>query len=187
MGALPDGAVPILPVSNSHTMVTCGKHGFRQPVSRFTFHADALSPIPKTYRSALADPNWRCAMEAEYAALLANNTWDLVPRPPKANVVTGKWIFRHKFTADGTLDRYKARWVLRGFTQHLGIDYHETFSPVVKPTTVRTVLSLALSKDWPIHQLDVKMHFFMALYLRRFIAPSRRALWILLALTLSVA
>jgi hypothetical protein len=55
-------------------------------------------------------------MEEEYAAFVANQTWDLVPRPPDANVVTGKWIWTHKRRADGTLERYKARWVLRGFT-----------------------------------------------------------------------
>jgi len=74
-------------------------------------------------------------------------------------VVTGKWIFKHKFHVDGSLDRYKARWVLRGFTQRPGVDYDETFSPVVKPATVRTVLTLAHSRDWPIHQLDVKNTF----------------------------
>jgi len=154
---LPKGAVPIQPVVNQHEMVTRGKHGFRQPAA---FHASTpLSPIPKTYRTALADPNWRHAMEEEFSALMSNNTWTLVPRPPGANIVTGKWIFRHKFHADGSLDRYKARWVLRGFTQRPGVDYHETFSPVVKPATVRTVLSLALSQDWPIHQLDVKNAF----------------------------
>ena len=73
-------------------------------------------------------------------ALLANQAWDLVPRPSSCNVVTGKWICMHKRRADGTLERYKARWVLRGFTQRLGVDYDETFSPVVKPATVRTVL-----------------------------------------------
>nr|AAT85012.1 putative reverse transcriptase [Oryza sativa Japonica Group]ABF96664.1 retrotransposon protein, putative, unclassified [Oryza sativa Japonica Group] len=68
-------------------------------------------------------------MEEEYNALLANRTWELVPRPHGANIVTGKWIFRHKFQADGSLDRYKARWVLCGFTQRPGIDFDETFSP----------------------------------------------------------
>jgi len=98
-------------------------------------------------------------MEEEHAALLKNNTWDLVLRPPRGNVVSGKWIFKHKFHADGTLERYKARWVLRSFTQRPGVDFAETFSPVVKPATVRTVLSLALSRSWPVHQLDVKNDF----------------------------
>ena len=70
-----------------------------------------------------------------------------------------KWIWTHKRRADGTLERYKARWVLRGFTQRSGVDYDETFSPVVKRATVRTVLSLALSRSWPVHQLDVKNAF----------------------------
>ncbi|WVZ64726.1 hypothetical protein U9M48_014203 [Paspalum notatum var. saurae] len=98
-------------------------------------------------------------MEEEYAALLANQTWDLVPRPSGCNVVTSKWIWTHKRRADGTLDRYKAHWVLRGFTQRPSVDYDETFSPVVKPATVRTILSLALFRSWPVHQLDVKNAF----------------------------
>ena len=117
-----------------------------------------VSPVPSSVRDALADPHWHRAME-EYAALLANQTWDLVPRPSGCNVVTGKWIWTHKRRADGTLERYKARWVLRGFIQRPGVDYDETFSPVVKPATVRTVLSLALSHFWPVHQLDVKNAF----------------------------
>lgn len=85
--------------------------------------------------------------------------WDLVPRPPCANVVFGKWIFKHKFGADGTLKHHKARWVLRSFTQRPDMDFGETFSPVIKLATVRTVLALALSRGWPIHQLDVKNAF----------------------------
>jgi hypothetical protein len=102
-------------------------------------------------------------MEEEYVALLANHNWDLVPRPPGTNVVTGKWLFRHKLTSDDSLYDYKARWVLRGFTQRPRVDYDETFSPVVKFATVRAVLSLALSCDWAIHQIDVKNAFPMAL------------------------
>ena len=86
-------------------------------------------------------------MEEEYAALLVNQTWDLVPRPSSRNVVTVKWIWTHKRRADGTLERYKTHWILRGFTQRPGVDYDETFNPVVKPATVRTVLSLALSRS----------------------------------------
>jgi len=119
----------------------------------------AMSPVPTSVRTSLSDPSWRHAMQDEFDALLANDTWTLVPRPPGVNLVTGKWVFRHKFKADGTLDRYKARWVLRGFTQRPGVDYDETFSPVVKPATIRMVLTLALSRSWSIHQLDVKNAF----------------------------
>jgi hypothetical protein len=101
--------------------------------------------VPSSIHAALVDPNWRRAMEEEFAALIANNTWDLVPRPVGSNIITGKWIFKHKFNSDGSFERYKARWVLRGFTQRPGVDYDETFSPVVKPATVCTVLSLAVS------------------------------------------
>ena len=82
-----------------------------------------------------------------------------MPRPSGSNVVTGKWNWTRKRRADGTLECYKARWVLRGFTQRPGVDYDKTFSPVVKPATVRTVLSLALSRSCPVHQLDVKNAF----------------------------
>ena len=117
-----------------------------------------VSPVPSSVRDVLANPHWHRAME-EYGALLANQTWDLVPRPSGCNVVTGKWIWTHKRRANGTLERYKARWVLRKFTQRPGVDYDETFSAVVKPATVRTVLSLALLRSWPVHQLDVKNAF----------------------------
>ena len=66
------------------------------------------SPIPSNYRSALADSNWRAAMADEYQALMDNGTWRLVPRPSGANVVTGKWIFKHKYHSDGSLARHKA-------------------------------------------------------------------------------
>jgi hypothetical protein len=98
-------------------------------------------------------------MEDEYGALISNGTWELVPRPQGSNVVTGKWVFTHKLRDDGTLDRYKARWVLQGFTQRPGVDYNETFNPVVKPSTVHTVLATVVSHDWPIQQLDVKNVF----------------------------
>jgi hypothetical protein len=87
-------------------------------------------------------------MEEEYGALIGNGTWELVPRPQGSNVVTDMWVFTHKLRADGTLDRYKASGVLRGFTQRPGVDYDETFSPVVKLATVRTVLATVVSRDW---------------------------------------
>ncbi|GJX75990.1 ribonuclease H-like domain-containing protein [Tanacetum coccineum] len=83
----------------------------------------------------------------------------LVPRPPDVNIVRSLWLFRHKHNADGSLNRYKARLMANDSTQIAGIDVDETFSPVVKPATIRTVLSLAISRHWPVHQLDVKNAF----------------------------
>ncbi|CAJ2662323.1 unnamed protein product [Trifolium pratense] len=99
------------------------------------------------------------AMNDEYNALIKNETWDLVPRPPDVNVIRSMWIFRHKEKSDGSFERHKARLVGDGAGQQVGIDCGETFSPVVKPATIRTVLSIALSKSWHIHQLDVKNAF----------------------------
>jgi hypothetical protein len=98
-------------------------------------------------------------MTKEYHALLGNDTWDLVPPPRNANIVSGKWVFRHKIKPDGSLDRYKARWVLRGFSQEQGVGFDETFSLFVKPATVRVVLSIVLSLKWETRQLDVKNAF----------------------------
>lgn len=127
------------------------------------FEATALSPIPQSCRVAIADSNWHAAMQQEFLALLANNTWDLVPRPPHSNIETGKWVFKHKFKADGSLEPYKARWVLRGFTQRPSIVFSKTFSPVVKPATVRShnslIGSLPWLGTWAIHQLDFNNAF----------------------------
>lgn len=140
-------------------MHTRGKSGFVQPVDRLNLGTEVLSPLPASFRSVLGDPNWRAAMQSDFNVLQASDTWTLVPRPPGVNVVTGKWVYRHKFLTDGTLDCYKAHWVLRSFTQRPGIDYDETFSSVMKPATIRVVLSLALSRSWLIHELDVKNAF----------------------------
>jgi hypothetical protein len=118
-------------------MVTRAMAGFRVLPDRLTLAASTSpstpSPIPSSVKAALGDPNWRVAMEDEYGALMSNGTWELVVGPRGSNVVTGKWVFTHKLRADGSFDRYKARWILRDFTQCHGVDYDETFSPVVKP------------------------------------------------------
>jgi histone deacetylase 1/2 len=100
-------------------------------------------------------------MKDEFDALIQNNTWTLVPKPFGANIVSGKWVFCHKYNSDGSLARYKARWVCQGFSQQQGIDFDETFSHVVKPCTIQIILSLAVSSSWPIHQLDVKKMVFL--------------------------
>ncbi|KAM0020291.1 putative RNA-directed DNA polymerase [Helianthus debilis subsp. tardiflorus] len=145
--------------STRHPMITRSRDGTSKPKVPFNLNVDTISPIPKSHLHAMSDPNWSDAMKTEYNALIENNTWDLVPRPPDAHIIRCMWLFRHKYHANGTLERYKARLVVNGKSQQVGIDCDETFSPVVKPTTIRTVLSLALSRNWPIHQLDVKNAF----------------------------
>jgi histone deacetylase 1/2 len=141
-------------------MQTRAKQGIFVPKRHFNLSAvSSVSSLPHTYRQALQDPNWHNAMSDEFNALMKNNTWSLVPKPADVNVVTGKWIFTYKYNPDGTLSRYKACWVVRGCSQQPGVDYGETFSPVIKPATIRTVLSIATSSSWPIHQLDVKNAF----------------------------
>jgi len=115
--------------------------------------------------SALKDPNWKLAMDDEFNALIKNEAWDLVPRPLDVNVIRFTWIFRHKEKSNGTFERHKARLVGDGVGQQVGIDCGENFSPVVKPATIRTVLSIATSRSWQIHQLDVKNTFLPFLFI----------------------
>ncbi|GJW18476.1 ribonuclease H-like domain-containing protein [Tanacetum coccineum] len=102
----------------------------------------------------------------EYKALIDNNTWVLVPRPPNVNIIRSTWLYKHKYNADGSLNRYKARLVANGHSQQQGIDCDETFSLVVKPATIQTVLSLAVSQQWPINSdLDWQDTAYLLLYM----------------------
>ncbi|GJZ70747.1 ribonuclease H-like domain-containing protein [Tanacetum coccineum] len=150
---------PVNEPPRTHPMITRSQSGIVKPIERLSLHTSSLSPIPKSPFIALKDPNWCNAMYDEYNALVKNGTWILVPRPSDVNLVRSMWLFKHKFHADGTLSRYKARLVANGSNQQHGVDFDETFSLFVKPATIRTVLSLAVSRQWPIHQLDVKNAF----------------------------
>ncbi|MDV3193983.1 MAG: reverse transcriptase domain-containing protein, partial [Sweet potato little leaf phytoplasma] len=98
-------------------------------------------------------------MDTEYNALLSNATWTLVPPSPHLNVVGNKWVFRIKYNSDGSIQRHKARLVAKGFHQTPAIDFGDTFSPVIKPPTVKIILTLAVSHGWPVRQLDINNAF----------------------------
>ena len=89
---------------------------------------------------------------------MKNDVWDVIPRPKGKSVVTSEWIYKIKH-ADGSIEKYKARFVARGFSQKEGIDYEETFAPVARYTSIISVLSLAAVMKWKIHQMDVKTSF----------------------------
>ena len=142
-------------------MVTRAKAGITKPKQLHHLTKYPLPPPlePTSVVQAMKDPKWYAAMAAEYDALQKNGTWVLVTKSPDQNIVGCKWVFRVKRKPDGSIDRYKARLVAKGFHQRPGLDFKETFSPVVKPTTIRVILSIALSHGWPIQQLDVNNAF----------------------------
>jgi histone deacetylase 1/2 len=98
-------------------------------------------------------------MDLEYNALMKNNTWHLVPPKKGSNIIDSKWGFKIKYKADGSVDKYKARLVAKGYKQRFGIYYEDTFSPVVKMSTIRLILSIAVSRGWSLRQLDVQNAF----------------------------
>ena len=97
-------------------------------------------------------------MDKELTALEANKTWSLTYLPPGQKALTSK-VYKIKFRPNGSIERHKARLVIRGFEQVKDKDYKHTFSPVAKLTTVRVLIALASSKGWPLHQLDINNAF----------------------------
>jgi hypothetical protein len=119
----------------------------------------AANGEPESLVEALNHEKWKGAMDEEYQALLKNRTWHLVSRHDANNIVDCRWVYKIKKKSDGSIEWYKARVVVKGFKQRQGIDYEDTFSPVIKPTTIRLVLSLAVANDWCVRQLDVQNAF----------------------------
>ena len=117
---------------------------------------------PTCYQEALQledSEKWELAMQSEYDSILANKTWDLVELPEGRKALPCKWVYKKKFTSDDPTPKYKARLVAKGFKQQQGIDFEEVFSPVVKMTTLRTVLGLVAIEDMELVQMDVKTAF----------------------------
>jgi histone deacetylase 1/2 len=150
---VPPSTPHVISNHNDHPMITRGKTGNLKPK---VFLAELE---PKNVRSAPSDVKWRQAMQAEYKALIDNKTWSLVPLRPHRRAIGCKWIFRVKENPDGTINKYKAHLVAKGFLQTAGFDFTETFSPVIKPVTIRIILTLAVTFKWPVQQIDVNNAF----------------------------
>lgn len=150
------------PPPNHHRMQTRSKNNIIKPIKKLTLTASLLkSPAcePRTIQQALKDKRWCPAATTEFDAMMQNRTWDLVPPHPTQNLVSCRWIFTTKYLPNGEVDRRNGRLVARGFNQRYGIDYAETFSPVIKSTTIRMVLDIAVKKNWAVKQLDVNNAF----------------------------
>ncbi|XP_019055627.1 PREDICTED: uncharacterized protein LOC109115746 [Nelumbo nucifera] len=133
--------------SRSAQALTATRHPL--PLALF-YDATTQEEEPSSYKQAAKSPHWCSAIAAEFYALLQNDTWELVTYDSFMNVVGSKWVFKIKRHPDGSIECYEAYLVMQGFTQVPGVDFIETFSPVVKSATVHTVLSLAVSCGWDI-------------------------------------
>jgi hypothetical protein len=154
---------------------TCPCGQMRHPADQHILIRDADSALmtalsaykenmsePLTYREAVESPEsdeWTDAMESEMKSLSENKTWTLVTLPVGKNIVKSKWVFKRKLKPDGSLDKYKARLVAKGYSQRKGIDFCETFAPVARYDSIRTVLSIAASCNMRLMQFDVKTAF----------------------------
>lgn len=98
-------------------------------------------------------------MNEELLALESNDTWTICSLPDGKHKIGCKWVYKVKLNADGTLERYKARLVAKGYTQQEGVDFIDTFSPVAKMTTVKTLLSVSAAENWSLTQLDISNAF----------------------------
>ena len=95
----------------------------------------------------------------EYNSIMNNGVWEVVPRPEGKSVVTSKWIYKIKHALDGSIEKFKAHFVARGFSQVEGVDYDETFAPVARFSSIKAVISVVAEMGWKIHQMDVKTFF----------------------------
>lgn len=144
-------------------METRSKTGVFKPNPKFGLTFILSEVEPETSTQALKNKKWRRTMSDEADAFVRNDMFDLVDRSEAKNIVGSKWIFRIKCLPDGSIDKYKARLVTKGFHQRPGVDFHETFSPVIKLTTIKLVLGTAVGKNWPFQQLDTNNVFLQGL------------------------
>jgi hypothetical protein len=134
----------------------------RQPVVRYVASVAQAADEPVKLKEALQGPQarqWRQATDAEYQSLLQNDTWTLVSLPADRHTVGCKWVFKIKCKPDETIDRFKARLVVKGYSQEYGVDYEETYAPVARFASLRLLIAIALQRGWQLHQMDVVTAF----------------------------
>lgn len=139
-------------------LITCHMTNYHTP-TRHKCLGFLIFFVPRTIQEALSDPNWKLAVKEEMDALNKNNTWSIIDLPQDKNAVGCKWVFIVKCKADGSVERYKAILVAKGFTETHGIDYQETFALVSKINSIGILLSLAVNFNWTLYQYDVKNAF----------------------------
>ena len=121
-----------------------------------------LDAKPQTYKETIRSTEgslWKEAIKSEIDSILQNHTWELVDLPPGSKPLGSKWIFKRKMKADGTIDKYKARLVIKGYRQREGLDYFGTYSPVTRITSIRMILVIAALRNLEVHRMDVKTAF----------------------------
>ena len=117
---------------------------------------------PSTLKEAMMSPEakeWQEAADLEYESLLENETWDLIDLPRDRQAIGSRWVFKVKHHSDAKVERYKCRLVAKGYSQKYGADYDETFSPVVRFSSIRTLLAFAVQNNLHVHQMDVVTAF----------------------------
>jgi hypothetical protein len=131
-----------------------------KPFSSYTaLMCDLLDKETTYFEEAIQKKEWADAMTKEYQSIIKNDVWEIVPRAKGKDVVSSRWLFKIKHVADGSIEKYKARFVARGFSQKEGIDYEETFAHVARYTLIRTIIALANKMKWKLHHMDVKTSF----------------------------
>ena len=120
---------------------------------------ELINSEPSSFREAAQHDVWQEAMVEEYDSIMKNQVWEVVSRPQGKKVVGFRWIYKVKHAADGSVEKYKAHFVAKGFSHKEGINYEETFAPVARYFSIRTIISLAAEMGWRVHQMDVKTAF----------------------------
>ncbi|MCO5572916.1 hypothetical protein L7F22_026677 [Adiantum nelumboides] len=161
---------PLYAKTRSLTKLYNATTPLQPPIDDESFAGSAMSSIaetpedgdPVSVEAALSGPCadlWRQAMESELSSLQSNHTWSLVPLPHGCQPISCKWVLRRKLHPDGRVARYKARLVARGFSQIPGLDYSETFSPILQMSSLRLLLAIATLFDLELYHLDVQTAF----------------------------